>query len=84
MCWWQRYEDQTEVWGSVVVVTDKNDALVPALIKIAEDIPRREADPQSNGDVEYELKAKVEAVQVPSTIVTAAAPPCEPACAGTT
>jgi hypothetical protein len=72
--WWQRYQDQADVWGSVVAAADKNDAWVPARTKIASANPRGEADPKSNGDIEYELKAKVEAVQVLPTIVSAAAP----------
>ena len=72
MRWWQRYQDQADVWGSVTVVTDKNDAWVPARTKVAKVMPRGEADPKINGDVEYELKAKVEAVQVWPTIVTGA------------
>ena len=74
MRWWQRYQDQAEVWGSVEVETDKNDAWVAARTKVAEAMPSGEADPKSNGDVEYELKAKVEAVQVRPIIVTAAEP----------
>ena len=72
--WWQRYQDQAKVWGSVEVVTDKNDAWVPTRTKVAEAMPAGEADPKVNGDVGYVLRAKVEAVQVRPTIVTAAEP----------
>lgn len=69
--WWQRYQDQADVWGSVVATADQNDAWVPARTKVASVETRGEADPKSNGAADYELRAKVEAVQVAPKVVAA-------------
>jgi hypothetical protein len=63
MRWWQRYQDQSEVWGSNqtananvlidwVRVRSKNETNFHG-----------EPDPEGTGDIEYKLKAKIETAQ---------------------
>jgi hypothetical protein len=71
MRWWQRYEDQANVWGSAVVKARRVDAWIPARTKIAKIEIQGEADPKSNSDVEYPLKTKFNALQVGSKVLSA-------------
>ena len=69
MRWWQRYQDQAEVWGGTRVANaSPNDAWVPArtkpdtVVAASIPVPRGEADPKTSSDVGYELKAKDEQI----------------------
>ena len=73
--WWKRYQDQADVWGFAAAMGQSEDAWVPARTKVASAETQGEADPKSDGDAEYRLRAKVQALQVTPTVVEARSEP---------
>ena len=64
MRWWQRYQDQAEVWG-VTQTANANISVDWVAVRSAENKADfyGDPDPQENDEIEYQLKEKIKAAQ---------------------
>lgn len=63
MRWWQRYQDQSEVWGSNQTANANASIDWVGVRSKNETNFHGEPDPEGTGDIEYKLKAKIETAQ---------------------
>ena len=72
MRWWQRYQDQAEVWG-VTQTANANISIDWVAVRSAEDKADfyGHPDPQEDDEIEYKLQAKIKAAQTAPVIAKA-------------
>ena len=72
MRWWQRYQDQAEVWG-VTQTANANISIDWVAVRSAEDKADfyGDPDPQEGDEIEYKLQAKIKAAQTAPVLAKA-------------
>ena len=72
MRWWQRYQDQAEVWG-VTQTANANISVDWVAVRSAEDQADfyGDPDPQEGDEIEYKLQAKIKAAQTAPLVAKA-------------